>query len=94
MSSSEFDKYQEIVTRVQKYSKNPDLYLVSKLSEEVGELAKEFIKKEDGLEVNSDMRKELGDIIWCVAAIAENNGILLSEVIEGNIEKLRERNLL
>ena len=94
MEGNLFDLYQEKVTKVQKYSKNPDLYLISKLTEETGEVAKEFIRKEDGRGLQKNLEEELGDILWCITAIAERNGILLSDIVSTNLKKLKERNLL
>jgi NTP pyrophosphatase (non-canonical NTP hydrolase) len=37
------------------------------------------------------IRKELGDILWFVAAIAEDHGMSLASVAEGNITKLSSR---
>lgn len=88
------DDYQMLVTKIKKYNKNPNLYLLAKLTEEAGEVAKEIVRVEDGLEPVKDLTSELGDLLWCVAAIAENSGIQLSEIMHENIEKLRERNLL
>lgn len=89
-----FDEYQEIVTKVKKYEGNPDLYLLAKLQEETGELAKEIVKKIEKRQENQDITSELGDILWVVAAIAEDNGIKLSDVVEANVEKLHQRKLL
>ena len=35
--------------------------------------------------------KELGDVAWYLALIAEALGITLNDIFEGNIEKLKER---
>ena len=91
---SSFDEYQKVVTRVKRYEGNSDLYLLAKLQEETGELAKEIVKKIERSQETKDITSELGDILWAVAAIAEDNGIKLSSVVEMNIEKLKERNLL
>jgi NTP pyrophosphatase (non-canonical NTP hydrolase) len=41
-----------------------------------------------------DLASELGDLLWVITAIAEDNGIPMSQVVEVNIEKLRKRTLL
>ena len=89
-----FDEYQGIVTKVKKYEGNSDLYLLAKLQEETGELAKEIVKKIEKRQENQDITSELGDILWVVAAIAEDNGIKLSDVVKANVEKLHQRKLL
>lgn len=37
------------------------------------------------------LRKELGDVLWYVSAIATGAGLTLEEVAEANVEKLRKR---
>lgn len=37
------------------------------------------------------LKKELGDVLWYVAALASAQGLTLREVAEGNIEKLDAR---
>lgn len=37
------------------------------------------------------VKKELGDVMWMVAAIADDNGLSLSEIAEHNIAKLIDR---
>lgn len=90
----DFNEYQKTVTRVKKYRENSDLYLLAKLQEETGEVAKEIVKKIDNGESRSDITSELGDILWVITAIAEDNSITLSDVVEENLKKLEERNLL
>lgn len=90
-----WDKYQQDVTKVKKYKLGQeDLYLLAKLSEETGETAKEIRKKIDGETMVKDLTSELGDLLWCVAAIAKQNNIPLSKIVEVNYEKLQTRNLL
>lgn len=89
------DEYQQKATKVKKYKKGQeDLYLLTKLTEETGEVAKEIRRKADGEPMEKDLTKELGDLLWCITAIAEHNNIKLSTVFEQNLEKLEERNLL
>ena len=37
------------------------------------------------------LKKELGDLCWYVAVLADRCGLTLSEVVEANVEKLRLR---
>lgn len=63
------------------------------LGGEAGEV-QELIKKHLGhgrhLDRN-ELVKELGDVLWYIAALAQLNGIYLSEIANRNIAKLRER---
>jgi len=42
-------------------------------------------------EFKDALRKELGDVLWYLAAVATEAGLSLSEVAEANIAKLRSR---
>lgn len=89
------DEYQQKATKVKKYKKGQeDLYLLAKLTEETGEVAKEIRRKVDGERMKKDLTKELGDLLWCITAIAEHNSIKLSNIFEENLIKLKERDLL
>ena len=64
---------------------------------EAGETAdkiKKILRDKDGVVSDEDrdlVVKELGDTLWYVAAISRYLGVNLSEVAEGNIEKLESR---
>lgn len=61
---------------------------------EVGELCSLVAKGlRDGRKFDHDqnVKKELGDILWMVAAIALDHGFSLEEVAESNITKLEDR---
>jgi NTP pyrophosphatase (non-canonical NTP hydrolase) len=89
------DHYQKVVTKIKNYPvDSSDLYLLGKLTEESGEIAKEIVRQIDGKKQEKDLTSELGDLLWVITAIAEDNGIPMSQVVEVNIEKLRKRNLL
>ena len=63
------------------------------LTGEAGELA-EVVKKEVGHghpEDREKIAKELGDVMWYVAAVASTYGLCLENVAEANIAKLRAR---
>lgn len=72
-----------------------DIYALYNLAGEVGELMSAEAKlRRDGGEMAThieNVKKELGDILWCIAAIAEDNFLTLEEVAEANIQKLTSR---
>ena len=64
---------------------------------EAGETAdkiKKILRDKDGVVSDEDrdlVVKELGDTLWYIAAISRYLGVDLSEVAQGNIEKLESR---
>lgn len=71
------------------------MYAMLNLAGEVGEvLSLEAKMIRDGGSVDEyrvNLKKELGDVLWHVAAIARDNGMDLHDVAIGNILKLAER---
>lgn len=90
------DEYQSIArTTALSNIKNNQSYLALGLNGEAGEVA-ELVKKSirdktNEKEYRSNMKKELGDVLWYVAMMAEANGFNLSEIMEANISKLQAR---
>lgn len=76
------------------------LYAILGLAGEVGELHSllaKSIRDEPKFDFDQNVKKELGDILWFVSAIAADHGFTLEEVARANIEKLfsrKERNVL
>ena len=69
-------------------------YALQNLAGEVGELLSLKAKAiRDGRKMDHDLqtKKELGDILWCVAAVAEDHGFTLEDVASGNLRKLEGR---
>lgn len=69
-------------------------YALFNLGAEVGELLGLHAKAlRDGRKFDYDqnLKKELGDVLWHVAAIAIDNGFTLEEVARSNIAKLTKR---
>ncbi|HQR07023.1 MAG TPA: nucleoside triphosphate pyrophosphohydrolase family protein [Gemmatales bacterium] len=63
------------------------------LTGEAGEVADE-IKKVigHGHELNKDkLKKELGDVLWYIAALCNDLGLAMGDVAQANIDKLKER---
>jgi len=63
---------------------------------EVSEKVKKIIRDSTDLEKaisdkRTEIAKELGDVLWYVAAICREFGLSLEEVAEINIEKLKSR---
>ena len=70
------------------------MYALLNLSGEVGELHSLLAKRiRDGAPANFDelLLKELGDILWSVAAIATDYNYKLEDVADANITKLESR---
>ena len=67
------------------------LNLAAEAGEVVGKAAKHRRDGGDVEEYNTAIKKELGDVLWQVAAVAKDHGWLLSQVAEHNLEKLSSR---
>ena len=67
------------------------------LLEESGEVAgvfKRLIRGDYSPDVaTTKLHKELGDILWYLSQIAYDNGWKLSEIADGNIDKLEGRSI-
>ena len=71
-------------------------YALLNLAGEAGEvcsLVAKFIRDGDQYpeDFKKSLEKELGDVMWMVAAIASDHGLNLSSICETNIKKLTER---
>ena len=88
------DTYQQQAAKTAIYPEvKADQYLIAGLAGEVGELASIFAKhwRGDG-DINPDhARAELGDVLWFVAMLTEWLDTDLSEVAQGNLDKLADR---
>jgi len=75
-------------------SATPD-YALLNLAAEVGEvlsLEAKLIRDGGNIdEYRAKLKKELGDVLWHLAAIALDNGMTLHDVAVGNIDKLANR---
>jgi NTP pyrophosphatase (non-canonical NTP hydrolase) len=82
----------------QKMAKDTDLghpinYYFLGLSEEAGEVAgirKRFLRDEGNTDMD-DLTKELGDVLWYLAMVADRYNISFDDVAVTNIEKLNDR---
>ncbi|MDQ3802516.1 MAG: nucleoside triphosphate pyrophosphohydrolase family protein [Acidobacteriota bacterium] len=57
---------------------------------EVAEVVKKAIYHQQGIDMEK-MKKELGDVLWYVAALCSHLDISLEDVMRHNVEKLRAR---
>ena len=98
-----FDEYQKKTKEFDFFEPNGDLKDVGFVEKvlglvgEAGETAdkiKKILRDKGGKikeEEKKEIGKELGDVLWYLAGIARYLGMDLSEVAEGNIEKLTDR---
>ncbi len=91
----DFDRYQYEASFTMLPSAANYQYLITGLAAEAGEVAGVYAKHvRDETKVN-DMRdkltKELGDVLWFVAMLAELSDVDLAAIAEQNIEKLKSR---
>ena len=95
-------QYQVEAMRFARYpARHEILYPLLALQEEVGEVSGKFAKhlrkggSLDAFVTNDDLRepllKELGDVLWQLAALCEGLGAGLDEVAERNLDKLHGR---
>ena len=88
-----FYEYQEEASKTAIYPEQYKIvYPALGLAGESGEVA-EKVKKHirDGVLNIDDLKKELGDVLWYLAAIASDLGLNLDDVAESNLQKLRSR---
>ena len=71
------------------------LYALLNLAAEAGEVAGLAAKRRrDGGDIeqyNNALAKELGDVLWMVAAVAADNRLSLSGICQDNLAKLESR---
>ena len=94
LNKMNFRDYQEVAASTAIYPESAKLtYPLLGLAGEVGEVcekAKKHIR--DGRELDKeDMKKELGDVLWYLSAVARDLDIDLQDVAVSNIEKLQSR---
>ncbi len=98
-----FDEYQELAAKYDFFEATEDANQVGFLEKvlglvgEAGETAdkiKKLIRDKNGM-VNDEDRaavaKELGDTLWYLAGISRYLNVPLSEVAQGNLDKLERR---
>ena len=85
-----FDEYQKQSKETAIYE-HPIIYTTLGLCGESGEVA-EKVKKHlrDGSSLD-ELKKELGDVLWYISAIASDLKLSLDDIAETNISKLTSR---
>jgi len=87
--------YQEAATDTCIPTAYNQIYLIAGLVAETGEVAGKYAKyirdKTSWVEFINELEKELGDVLWFVAVLAEYHGISLDEIARVNINKLQSR---
>lgn len=94
-----FDDYQNqaLKTARPKTEKNELFHLLLGLVGESGEIAekmKKLVRDHDSDEAKidrQDIKKELGDVLWYVAVLADYLDIKLEDVADHNVAKLADR---
>ena len=92
----ELNQYQKLALRTAGHRENTEkvlIYTALGLTGESGEVA-DIIKKTFYHAHPLDreaMSKELGDVLWYLAVMADGLGISLEQIAQENIAKLRER---
>jgi NTP pyrophosphatase (non-canonical NTP hydrolase) len=92
--TNDFDEYQKQAVATAIYPKEVGLvYCGLKLAGEAGEVAEKIGKsiRDNKRLDDEDLVKELGDVLWYIAALAEELGYDLSEVADRNQKKLKDR---
>ena len=92
----DFAEYQEAATRTKRSYKNKNFGLAvysMGLAGEAGETV-DYLKKVVGHDHDIEMsvvEKELGDVLWYVAALCDELGLDMSNVAQRNVDKLKKR---
>lgn len=95
MSGITATKYQSLACQTAIFPKDRAIeYLTLGLTGEAGEIAnkaKKLIRDGDTPDKRAEMTKELGDVCWYLAVLAEELGMNLGKIMEDNVEKLADR---
>ncbi len=95
----DFNEYQSAARKTAQYPQmGHNLYYPTLgLAGEAGEVAekiKKLMRDGDGVltaERREALKKELGDVLWYVAALCSELGLAMDDVAEHNVAKLRDR---
>jgi NTP pyrophosphatase (non-canonical NTP hydrolase) len=93
-----FDEYQKLALRTAAMRPNELFHRVLGLAGEVGEISEKFKKwvrddmSDESKIDKQDLEKELGDVLWYTAMLADYFGLSLDKIAQKNIAKLTDRN--
>ena len=91
--SMSFNEYQNAAMGFRLETATP-IYALLNLAAEAGEvagLAAKAVRDGHPFDYQQKIKKELGDVLWQVAAVAMDNGFTLQDIADSNIAKLSER---
>ena len=95
-----FDEYQKLALRTAKHHPDP---LMNKtvwamgVAGEAGEVVekwKKIVAYKEGVVTKEDLgelSKELADVVWYIAVLADSLGLSFDEIMQRNVEKLADR---
>jgi len=91
-----FDEYQKLARQTAIYpSIGMQVYPALGLAGESGEVCekiKKYIRGDFNYEtLRAGLQKELGDVLWYIANLAEDVGLSLETIAQDNIDKLQDR---
>lgn len=95
-TSLSFADYQQLAARTMNAALTPDERLIDAaagLAEESGEvlgLVRKHLFRKRPLD-HAALIEELGDALWCMAAVATARGLTLEAIATANVEKLLQR---
>jgi NTP pyrophosphatase (non-canonical NTP hydrolase) len=91
-----FYEYQTIALKTGVYPKKysisyPALGLAEETGEVCGKISKMMRDDISLVDQKDNLKKEMGDVLWYLAALAHDCGLSLQAIAETNIEKLKAR---
>lgn len=92
-----FNAYQTKAVETYSNRKFSIFYPGFKLAGEAGECAEKIgkcLRDNDGVfsdEIKAALAKEIGDVLWYCAALADDLGLILGDIAVGNLEKVHDR---
>lgn len=90
------DSYQEKIKDFRLPTYGPEAAVMGLVSEtgEVAGVFQKLLRGDFDLDVAvTKLRKELGDVLWHVAAVASDNDWKVSDLLQDNVDKLEDRKL-